>query len=297
MSTGNEDNEIELVLSAKRHDLGGFEVGRALPNAQRRMVGPFVFFDHMGPGEFAVGQGIDVRPHPHIGLSTVTYLYEGAIFHRDSLGYAQSIEPGAVNWMTAGRGIVHSERTAKERRQSPQRLHGIQLWVALPLAAEQTEPAFTHYPATALPQMELGGATLRILAGRAFGAKSPVVTHSPLFYVDANMPSGSSVTIPADHPERAAYVAVGSIACGEQTFEAGSMVIFAAGTTPTLRALANARVALIGGDPLEGKRTVWWNFVASSPALIEEAKARWAAQDGNVFPQVPGETEFIPLPQ
>lgn len=288
---------VELVLLAKRHDLGGFEVGRVLPSAARRMVGPFIFFDHMGPGEFSAGQGIDVRPHPHIGLATVTYLYEGSIFHRDSLGFAQSIEPGAINWMTAGRGIVHSERTAPEARATALRLHGLQLWLALPLTHEQTEPAFVHYPAAALPELDVQGVRVRVLAGHAFGVTSPVHTLSPLFYVDAAVPSGGALKVPADYTERAAYVAVGRVRCGETTYDAGTMLVFTAGETPTLHAEDGAaRIALVGGEPLEGPRLIWWNFVASNAALMDAAKAAWAAQDRAAFPPVPGETEFIPLP-
>ncbi|MBK9071525.1 MAG: pirin family protein [Myxococcales bacterium] len=297
MACMSSSDAIAQVLIATRHDLGGFEVGRVLPSAARRMVGPFIFFDHMGPGDFAAGQGIDVRPHPHIGLATVTYLYEGSIFHRDSLGFAQSIEPGAINWMTAGRGIVHSERTAPEARMAARRLHGLQLWLALPLAHEQTAPAFVHYPASALPELEVLGAKVRVLAGHAFGATSPVKTLSPLFYVDAALPSGGALKVPANYTERAAYVAIGRVRCGETIYDAGTMLVFAAGETPTLHAEGGAaRIALVGGEPLEGPRLIWWNFVASNAALMDAAKAAWAAQARDAFPPVPGETEFIPLP-
>lgn len=285
---------IQTIIEARRRDLGGFTVGRLLPSSARRLVGPFIFFDHMGPAELAPGQGIDVRPHPHINFATVTYLFEGEIVHRDSLGSHQPIRPGAINWMTAGRGIVHSERTGLDRRTSGSRLHGIQLWVALPKACEEVEPGFDHYAAPALPALEEQGVSIRILAGTAYGATSPVQTLSPLFYVEATMPEGGELPLSGEHEERAAYVAEGVVWCGEERVEALHMVVFAPGSRPLLRAASPARVMLLGGAPMDGERHIWWNFVSSSKARIEQAKRDW--KEGR-FSKVPGETEFIPLPE
>jgi redox-sensitive bicupin YhaK (pirin superfamily) len=283
-----------LVIDARTRDLGGFTVGRVLPSGARKLIGPFIFFDHMGPATFAPGRGIDVRPHPHIGLATVTYLFEGEIVHRDSLGSHQPIRPGDVNWMTAGRGIVHSERTGSGPRQSGSRLDGLQLWVALPLAHEETDPEFHHHPSRDLPAIDIAGARVRVLAGSAFGAASPVRTFSPLFYVDAAMPAGSELSLPDRYEERAAYVVSGTVACGEQQAERGRMLVFAPGAAATLRAVSDARVALVGGAPIDGERHIFWNFVSSSQARIEQAKRDW--REGR-FPKVPGdEQEFIPLP-
>lgn len=285
---------IETIIEARKRDLGGFSVGRVLPSARRRLVGPFIFFDHMGPVTFAPGQGIDVRPHPHINLATVTYLFEGEIVHRDSLGSLQPIRPGAVNWMTAGRGIVHSERTRPELRKTGSRLHGLQLWVALPQAHEESEPDFRHYPSATLPEMEKGGARLRVLAGSAYGAASPVRTLSSLFYVEAVIAAGGALPLPEEHRERAAYVVEGVIRCGEERIKPSHMVVFAPGPTPLLRAESAARVMLIGGAPLDGERHIWWNFVSSSRERIEQAKRDW--KEGR-FQPVPGEIESIPLPE
>jgi redox-sensitive bicupin YhaK (pirin superfamily) len=286
---------IAAVIDGRPRDLGGFAVRRVLPAAAQRLVGPFIFFDHMGPAEFAPGQGIDVRPHPHIGLATVTYLFDGEIVHRDSLGSHQAIRPGDINWMTAGRGIVHSERTGAEPRRAGSRLHGLQLWVALPLAHEETAPAFCHHPAATLPSVELAGARIRVLAGNAYGKTSPVKTLSPLFYADVALPAGGELPLPSEHAERAAYVVDGSVQVGQESAESGRMLVFAPGAEAVLRAVTDARVALIGGAPIEGERHIWWNFVSSSKARIDEAKRAW--QEGR-FPKVPGdEAEAIPLPE
>ena len=285
---------IETIIEARKRDLGGFDVGRVLPSARHKLVGPFIFFDHMGPAGFEPGHGIDVRPHPHINLATVTYLFEGEIVHRDSLGSLQTIRPGAINWMTAGRGIVHSERTGSELRRTGSRLHGVQLWVALPKSHEETDPDFRHYPSAALPEIKQGGARLRVLAGSAYGVASPVRTLSPLFYVEATVPAGGECLLPGEHHEKAAYVVEGVVQCGEQRIEASRMAVFAPGRTPSLRAESAARVMLLGGEPLDGDRHIWWNFVSSSPERIEQAKRDW--KEGR-FPPVPGDTEFIPLPE
>jgi redox-sensitive bicupin YhaK (pirin superfamily) len=287
--------QLATVIQARARDLGGFTVGRVLPSSARKLIGPFIFFDHMGPADFAPGQGIDVRPHPHIGLATVTYLFAGEIVHRDCLGSHQPIRPGDVNWMTAGRGIVHSERTGAERRQTGSPLDGLQLWVALPVRDEETAPAFHHYPARDLPSLVIARSHVRVLAGSAFGERSPVKTFSPLFYVDAAMPAGSVLPVPDEHEERAAYIVSGAVECGGERVERGRMLVFAAGAAASVRALSEARVALIGGARLDGDRHLFWNFVSSSPQRIEQAKRDW--REGR-FPKVPGdEQEFIPLPQ
>jgi hypothetical protein len=286
--------QLVTVIDARARDLGGFTVGRVLPAPGRKLIGPFIFFDHMGPATFPPGRGIDVRPHPHIGLATVTYLFEGEIVHRDSLGSHQAIRPGDVNWMTAGRGIAHSERTATQLRQATSRLDGLQLWVALPIRHEETDPEFHHHPARDLPTAEIAGARVRVLAGSAFGETSPVRTLSPLFYVDAAMPTGSELPLPNEHEERAAYVVSGSVECGSERAERGRMLVFTPGAAVTLRAVSDARLALIGGAPIDGERHIFWNFVSSSQARIEQAKRDW--REGR-FPKVPGdEQEFIPLP-
>jgi len=289
------DPQLAAVIDARPRDLGGFTVGRVLPSPARKLIGPFIFFDHMGPAAFPPGRGIDVRPHPHIGLATVTYLFEGEIVHRDSLGSHQPIRPGDVNWMTAGRGITHSERTAAELRQAGARLDGLQLWVALPLAHEETDPEFHHHPARDLPVAVIAGTRVRVLAGSAFGQTSPVRTFSPLFYVDAALPAGSELPLPGEHEERAAYVVSGRVECGNERAERGRMLVFTPGARATLRAVSDARVALIGGAPIDGERHIFWNFVSSSQARIEQAKRDW--REGR-FAKVPGdEREFIPLPQ
>jgi redox-sensitive bicupin YhaK (pirin superfamily) len=292
-SKGATTPAIETIIAGRKRDIGGFSVERLLPAIARRRVGPFVFFDHMGPAQLAAGQGIDVRPHPHINLATVTYLFEGEIVHRDSVGSLQPIQPGAINWMTAGRGIVHSERTSPELRKAGSRVHGLQLWVGLPKAQEEVEPEFAHYPAAALPELHEDGMRLRVLAGKAYGAESPVRTLSPLFYVEATIPAGKELPVPTEHEERAAYIVEGAVRCGAERVDASHMVVFAAGSAPVLRAESAVRLVLLGGAQLDGDRHLWWNFVSSSRERIEQAKKDW--KEGR-FARVPGETEFIPLP-
>jgi redox-sensitive bicupin YhaK (pirin superfamily) len=284
---------IAHVVEGRRRDLGGFEVLRVLPWAGGRMVGPFIFLDQMGPAVFAPGTGIDVRPHPHIGLATVTYLFEGEILHRDSLGMVQPIRPGEVNWMTAGRGIVHSERTAPELRNGGHRLWGLQSWVALPLDHEEDAPSFRHFSQEQLPLIEMNGVGLRVIAGSLFGAASPVPALSEMFYADAAMPIRSGLTLTPEHEERAVYVVQGALEIEEEVYNAGTLLVLAPGEPVELTAFGNSRVALLGGAPL-GERHIWWNFVSSSRERIEAAKRDW--KDGR-FPPVPGETEFIPLPE
>lgn len=286
---------VELDIRAKQRDLGGgFTVRRLLPAPARRMVGPFVFFDHMGPVRMAAGGGLDVRPHPHINLATVTYLFDGEILHRDSLGSEQAIRPGAVNWMTAGRGIVHSERTPAAQRAAGPSVHGLQLWIALPTAHEEVAPAFHHHPADTIPAAQQPGARLRVVAGSAYGVTSPVQTLSPLFYVEAHLERGATLELPADYAERAVYVVTGSISCDGQDYGSGAMAVFRANATAAVTALEAAHVMFLGGAPLDGERYVWWNFVSSSQQRIEQAKDDWRNRR---FPLVPGdETEFIPLP-
>lgn len=285
---------IAHVVAARSRDLGGFEVKRVLPWAGGRMVGPFIFLDHLGPVMFPPGHGIDVRPHPHIGLATVTYLFEGELVHRDSLGAVQTIRPGDVNWMTAGRGIVHSERTGSELRASGQRMHGLQSWVALPGKFEEADPAFDHTPAVNLPVRDADGVRLRLIAGRAFGLVSPVAVFSEMFYADAAISADAALAVPPGYAERAAYVLSGTVAVEGREFGAGNLLIFSAGSEPQLLAQEHSRVALLGGAPLDGERHIWWNFVSSSRQRIEQAKRQWAHRE---FPPVPGETEFIPLPE
>jgi redox-sensitive bicupin YhaK (pirin superfamily) len=287
--------ELEHVILPRAHDLGGFEVRRALPAAERQMVGPFIFFDQMGPGEFLTGRGLDVRPHPHIGLSTVTYLFDGAIQHRDSLGTDLPIRPGDVNWMTAGRGIVHSERTAREDRTHANRLFGIQSWVALPAAHEETAPDFVHHPAATLPVIEDRGARLRLIAGRGWGLAAPVRTPSELFYADAALAPGAALPLPDQQEERGAYLVEGSVEVAGQSFEAGRMLLFRAGDRVSMTAgPRGARVLLLGGAAMDGPRYLFWNFVSSKRERIEQAKADW--REGR-FARVPDEDEFIPLPE
>jgi redox-sensitive bicupin YhaK (pirin superfamily) len=271
-------------------------VRRALPAKERQVVGPFIFFDQMGPGEFLVGRGLDVRPHPHIGLSTVTYLFEGEILHRDSLGPHQPIVPGDVNWMTAGRGIAHSERTGQAPRVHGSRLVGIQSWVALPKTAEETAPAFVHHPGTSPPVIEDGGVRLRLIAGEAWGPASPVAVVSPLFYADAVLAPGSVLPLPDQHEERAAYVLDGEAEVAGGRFSPGRMLVFRAGDRLALRAgTRGARLLLLGGAAMDGLRYLFWNFVSSSRERIEQAKADWKT---GRFAKVPGDaTEFIPLPE
>ena len=282
------------LLKPHTRDIGGLEVRRVLPGFPHRMVGPFTFLDHMGPVAFPAGKGIDVRPHPHIGLATVTYLFEGEILHRDSLGSVQSISPGDVNWMTAGRGIVHSERTAPELRRTGPRMHGIQTWVALPRASELAEPAFHHHPEAALPRATAPGVELRVIAGTAFGERSPVAVFSPTLYVAAQMREGGVFELDAEHEERGVYVVEGDVAVGGAGVPPQHLAVLESSERVEVRAATAARVMLLGGAKADGERFIWWNFVASSRERIEEAKQRWREQR---FPRIPGETEFVPLPE
>lgn len=289
------DALIEVVIEGRRRDLGGFEVGRVLPWTKRRTVGPFVFFDHIGPVQLAADlpRRVDVRPHPHIGLSTITYLFAGEIVHRDSLGFHQVIRAGEVNWMTAGRGISHSERF-ETMREHGGLLHGIQAWIALPSADEETAPAFVHHESDELPIERKGGVTRRVIAGTAFGQSSPVRTHSPLVYVHVDLQAGANTNIPDGYSERAAFVAAGTVRVGKQGFAAGQMIVFAPGSDPRIDATTAATVMLLGGEPL-GERHIWWNFVSSRRERIEQAKADWRA--GRIALPVGDADEFIPLPE
>ncbi len=290
----SEEQTIAQVIEPKEKDLGGFTVRRVLPAAKQRRVGPFIFFDHMGPSAFPPGEGVNVRPHPHIGLSTLTYLFDGEIMHRDSLGYEQPIQPGAVNWMTAGKGIVHSERTSDEFLSKEYLLHGIQIWIALPDGQEEVEPDFQHYPAGSLPTIDGDGMAMTVVAGEAYGKTAPVNVHSKLFYLHVDLDSGASFELPEGYEERAVYVVEGEIETGGKTFGTGEMVIFVEGGTPAIKATASARLVAIGGEPLGSDRFVWWNFSSSSRERIEQAKLDWT--EGR-FDLVPGDNEeFIPLP-
>ena len=285
---------LERVIVPRTTDLGDFEVRRALPSAQRRMVGPFVFLDEMGPAEFRAGTGVDVRPHPHIGLATVTYLFDGEITHRDSLGTFVAIRPGEVNWMTAGRGIVHSERTAPERRVNGDKLHGLQCWVALPADKEEIDPSFFHRAAEDLPFVTDTGFTARVVAGQAFGARSPVVTASDTVFADVVMQAGTTIPLDPDYEERAIYVVDGEIEIAGDRFTGPRLLVFRPGDRIAVRAVSASHIAILGGAALEGPRHIWWNFVSSRKDRIEQAKEDWKAAR---FDIVPGdEAEFIPLP-
>jgi redox-sensitive bicupin YhaK (pirin superfamily) len=286
---------VALKIDARIRPIGeGFNVRRLLPSVARRRVGPVTFLDHMGPAQLPPGRGFDVRPHPHIGLATVTYLFEGEILHRDSLGSQQLIEPGALNWMTAGRGIVHSERTPPAQRERGPTMHALQLWVALPAMYEQIEPSFVHHGASELPAVELPGARLRVIIGSMLGASSPVKTLSPLFYVEASLESGAVLAIPDDHPERAIYVVSGAISIDGETHRDGVLLVLREKCAARISAVEPARVMLLGGAPLEGERYMNWNFVSSSRERIDQAREDWRA---GRFPKVPGdEIEFVPLP-
>jgi redox-sensitive bicupin YhaK (pirin superfamily) len=285
---------IELVIDQRRKDLGGFEVGRVLPYAPHRMVGPFVFFDHMGPVDMVAGvpRNVDVRPHPHIGLSTVTYLFDGEIMHRDSVGSEQAIRPGEVNWMIAGSGITHSERFEKERAQGG-RVHGIQSWVALPDGHEEIDPSFAHYGTADLPVYEGGGMKARMVAGEAFGVKANVKTHSPMFYVHWELQEGAQAQLPSEYRERAAYIVEGSIETDGQTFHAGQMLMFKPKAQALISAKTKSVVMALGGEPI-GERFIEWNFVSSSKDRIAQAKADWRA--GRMKLPDLDHDEFIPLP-
>lgn len=290
-------DSIDTLIIPRARDLGGFEVRRALPAPKRRLVGPFIFFDQMGPAEFVTGQGIDVRPHPHIGIATVTYLYKGEFQHRDSLGTDQMIYPGEVNWMIAGRGITHSERTSAETRaEEGNPLFGIQTWVALPDQDEDVAPAFEHHGKEALPFMEAEGKQVRLILGRAYGEQAPVKTFTDMFYADAVLEAGAMLPMPDDHEDRGVYVTEGSVSVAGQVFEAGRMMVFRPGDAITLKAgERGARLMLLGGETLNGPRYIWWNFVSSSKDKIEQAKADWKAQRFELPPT--DNQEFTPLPE
>ncbi|HKO61596.1 MAG TPA: pirin family protein [Pyrinomonadaceae bacterium] len=289
---------LEMVIVTRvREIVDDFKVRRALPSAKRRMVGPFIFLDQMGPEVLGAGKALDVAPHPHIGLATVTYLFEGELMHRDSLGFVQAIRPGEVNWMTAGRGIAHSERTPQELRFSGSELFGIQSWIALPTKYEEAEPAFVHHGAEALPVIEGDGKRVRLITGSLFGVQSPVETYSEMFYADVTLTQGASLEVPTGHEERAAYIVEGAVKLlpYDESYSAGQLLIFKPGAEITLRAdnSSGARMMLLGGEPMDGPRHIWWNFVSSSKERIEQAKEDWRA---GKFARVPDETEFIPLP-
>ena len=287
--------EIDLVIAPRTRDLGdGFEVRRVLPFAKRHMVGPFIFFDHFGPTNFRVGMGLHVRPHPHIGLATITYLFDGEIMHRDSLGTAQVIRPGAVNWMTAGRGIVHSERTPPDIRRQQSPIYGIQSWVALPRTREEIDPALENVPAADLPLIEGDGVAVRLIAGTLFGKTSPVATQSPMFYADVTLRTGTTMTMTPDYAQRAAYLLEGAVDCAGARHAPPLMLVFDSKVRAAITARERARLLLIGGEPLDGERHIWWNLVSSSAERIEQAKRDWQA---GRFPKIPGDSdEFIPLP-
>lgn len=285
---------IEQLIEGRSRDLGGLVVQRVLPAAAQQMVGPFIFLDHIGPAELTPGAGLDVRPHPHIALATVTYLYEGAILHRDSLGCVQEIHPGDVNWMTAGRGIAHSERSPPAERARGVRLHGLQSWVALPDGHEETEPAFHHHPAASLPTLSLDEAELRVIAGEAFGRRSPVTVHWPTLYVDALLAAGGTLGIPPEYSERAVYVVSGEIDVGGIHVGETALAVLTPGETVPLRAKSTARLMILGGERFPTPRFIWWNFVASSRERIEQAKRDWAQ---GRFARVVGDDELMPLPE
>ncbi|HEU5096204.1 MAG TPA: pirin family protein [Reyranella sp.] len=288
---------IELLIQGRAHELTpGFPVRRVLPSVKRRTVGPFIFLDHFGPLVVPPGgDGMEVRPHPHIGLATVTYLFEGGIFHRDSLGHAQAIRPGDVNWMTAGSGIAHSERTEPELRRQGFRMHGVQTWVALPKEHEETAPSFEHVPVDRLPAWQNDKASLRLIVGSYAGRTAPTTHFSPIFYVAADVPAAAKIAVTPEHAERAIYVAAGTAVIGDRQLGVGDLALLAAGTVVDVMAGADgARLMLLGGAPLDGPRHIWWNFVSSSKERIERAKADW--KEGR-FAKVPGDPEFIPLPE
>ncbi len=304
LDTQNPDptnmDSIDTIIVPRARDIGGFEVRRALPSAKRQMVGPFIFFDQMGPAEFLTDQGIDVRPHPHIGLATVTYLYKGEFQHRDSLGTNQMIYPGEVNWMIAGNGVTHSERTSAQTRKGPSKLFGIQTWVALPESHEETDAAFEHHGEEALPFLQGEGKQVRLIIGNAYGERAPTKTFTEMFYADAILDAGASLPLPDNHEDRGIYVTQGSIDVAGDNFEAGQMMVFRPGDAITVKAgPAGARLILLGGETLGGPRRIWWNFVASSQEKIDAAKEAWANGDwehGRFQLPPDDNAEFIPLP-
>ena len=285
---------VSITINPKERDLGELTVRRFLPHSMQRKVGPFVFFDHMGPAQFAPGQGVDIRPHPHVCLATLTYLFAGSIVHRDSLGFVQEILPGEVNWMTAGRGIVHSERTGTVARSKGQQLHGLQLWVALPEGSEEVEPEFFHYEKDDIPQWQYEGSTMRLIAGTAFGESSPVRTFSRLFYLDVEIPQSGAVQLPDDYSERGVYVITGSLDFNGAHLTAGTMAVFDESVSVELNATEGSRLVMFGGDPIT-ERYLEWNFVASTRARLEQARDDWRS---GRFPVIPDDAqEYIPLPQ
>lgn len=293
---GNADtcDVIEQVIVPRARDIGGFEVRRALPSARRQLVGPFVFWDQMGPAAFAIGEGMDVRPHPHIGLATVTYLFDGEVMHRDSLGTELAIRPGELNVMTAGRGIVHSERTAPALRRTGAQLFGIQAWVALPATREEDAPAFVHYGEERLPVISDHGVTVRLIVGEALGARSPVAMPTAMIYADATLRAGTALPFDPTCEERALYLVSGEVEIAGDRFGPAQLLVFRPGDPITVRATADTRLMLLGGEPMDGPRHLWWNFVSSDRQRIEQAKAEW--REGRFTP-VPGDPEFIPLPE
>ncbi|TNE47858.1 MAG: pirin family protein [Deltaproteobacteria bacterium] len=295
-----EMSQIETLIVPRARDLGGFEVRRALPSVERQMVGPFIFFDQMGPAEFLTDQGIDVRPHPHIGLATVTYLFDGEIYHRDSLGTQQLIHPGEVNWMIAGKGITHSERTAPEVRASPNsKLFGIQTWVALPEDSEEVDPGFEHVKTEALPYLEDEGKKVRLILGNLYGHSAPVKTFSEMFYADAVLEAGAHLPLDPEHEDRGVYVVSGEINIAGDTFTAGQMMVFRPGDSISIKAVQPSRLILLGGETFNGPRYIWWNFVASSQEKIDAAKEAWREgdwQSGRFQLPPDDQDEFIPLP-
>jgi redox-sensitive bicupin YhaK (pirin superfamily) len=298
--TGNEVDAIDTVIIPRARDLGGFEVRRALPAPKRQMVGPFIFFDQMGPAEFLPTKGMDVRPHPHIGLATISYLYRGRMHHRDSLGTDKWIEPGAVNWMVSGHGITHSERTDDETQTDPMPFFGIQTWVALPKDHEDNPAQFVHAPKDTLPVLEGEGKEVRLILGNAYGERAPVETASEMFYADAVLQPGAAIPLPDNHEDRGVYVVEGAVEIGGDTFEAGQMMVFRPGDKLSMKAgPQGARVMLLGGETMDGPRYIWWNFVASSQERIDHAKEAWRQGDWKAgrFQLPPGDDqEFIPLP-
>ena len=291
---GGTPGAAEIVVEPSSKDLGGFRVRRALPSIKKRMVGPFVFLDHMGPARFEAGEGIDVRPHPHIGLATLTYLVAGSLFHRDTLGSAQDIVPGDVNWMTAGRGIAHSERTSPASRRVGREMTGVQSWIALPKIFEETNPAFFHHAGASLPLLTDRGIVVRVIAGNAYGENSPVQVFSGTLYADASLEAGAVLPLPQEHAERSVYILEGAIEIAGEEFAEHRLLIFRPGDPISIRAMTPARIIIAGGEPLDGDRHIWWNFVSSSKDRIEQAKSDWKA---GRFGLVPGDDqEFIPLP-
>lgn len=287
-------SNIDLIIEERAASIGSFMVGRLLPFRQKRAVGPFVFLDHMGPAQLNADTQFEVLPHPHIGLATLTYLFEGEIMHRDSIGSVQRIMPGAVNWMTAGSGVVHSERTPDELRDQPKKLHGLQIWVALPKDLEETAPSFTHISADALPVWETDGVHFRLIAGEAFGKKSPVPVHSPLFFIEIESQESVNLELGDDlYGEHALYIHEGSVFEGDHEHKPGRILVAKETKMCSLKLAPRSKVFLFGGEPFPEERHIWWNFVSSDKTLIETAKAKWKQQ---LFPKIPGETSFVPLP-